>query len=372
MIHPARVMPYRELADGLQAANDNGLVNIQTEGDLRLYTYSRECVYTRAWTSITELARGLILDAANDNVIATPFPKFFNLGERATPLPANTSFESFEKLDGSLIIIWHYQDRWRASTKGSFQSAQAQWAQNYLDSFVGELLPLEPGTTYLAEYVGPGNRIVVHYPNSKLVLLGAYNERGAELAIDNLWPTPLSDVAIWGTAKRQAYSSIADLIATAGTLPATAEGFVVRFGNGLRVKIKGDEYCRLHRLVSRVTPLAIWESMVAGDDMDAMRRELPEEFWIDFDCIRAALIASFGTLMQATQDRVDTYADWSDKDLGLKLPHIHPDIRGLVFPLRKHGAEGVRKTILKSIRPTGNRLAGYVPSGGMQRVQEAA
>ena len=48
--------------------------------------------------------------AGAGQVVATPFPKFFNAGEKRGDIPA-LSFEAFEKLDGSLIVISNHRDR---------------------------------------------------------------------------------------------------------------------------------------------------------------------------------------------------------------------------------------------------------------------
>ena len=61
-------------------------------------------------------------------VRATPFPKLFNYGEFGIALP-DAPFEVFDKLDGSLGIVFHDGARWRVVTKGAFDSAQARWAQ---------------------------------------------------------------------------------------------------------------------------------------------------------------------------------------------------------------------------------------------------
>jgi RNA ligase len=37
--------------------------------------------------------------------------------------------------------------------------------------------------------------------------------------------------------------------------------------DGLRLKVEEDEYKRIHEPISRVTPLAIWEAMAAGNDI---------------------------------------------------------------------------------------------------------
>lgn len=368
MTHPSRTLPFRELVGGLTAANEAGLVNVQRDGDLALYTYSKSAVYERVWTPFTEMARGLILDLAAELVMATPFPKFFNVGERPE-IPA-LPFEVFEKLDGSLIIAFHDGTRWRAATKGSFKSEQAQWAQERL-AYQGTD-DMHPGWTYLFEYVGPENKIVVHYDESELILLGVYNEQGLEAIHDTL--THIGWTLGVGVAARYSYDSIADLMAIAGSLPANMEGFVIRFSNGYRLKVKGDEYCRLHRLVSNVTPLAIWEAMAANDKVSDIRRELPEEFWGDFDAIHDALSRKVDAIVSEAKRATDDAAHLSDKDIGLRLNEYPEHIRGFIFPLRKHGdfVGRARTALYRAVRPTGNRLEGYQPSSAMQRVEEAA
>ncbi len=368
MTHPARTMPYAELAAGLAEAKARKLVTDHVSWDgLVLYTYSKSCVYDRAWDRFTLMARGLILDERRQRVVATPFVKFFNCGEGDQTIP-DLPFETFEKVDGSLIIIFHHDGEWRTATKGSFGSDQARWAAARLAET--DLSALVPGTTYLAEAVYPENRIVVHYDNEELVLLAAYDEVGEEL---NFWDVyALADKLGWRAAFRHDYESVSDLIATVGNLPASQEGFVVRFSNGLRLKIKGDEYLRIHRLVSRVTPLAMWEAMAAGDDLSDLRRQLPEEFWGDFDAITTVLDHQVRSVVAATKIEADRVASWSDKEVGLHLDQFPSAIRRFVFPYRKYGdllRGRARTALFQSIRPTGNLLSGYVPSHAVNRVQ---
>lgn len=368
-MHLARQLSYSELIEAMNAEVEKGYVNVQSDGDLRLFTYSRTCAYERAWNPINELARGLILDIAAKQIVATPFPKFFNHGERPETIP-DLAFETFEKVDGSLIIIYWHGGQWRTATKGSFNSEQAQAARAFM---AGTDAHFEKGITYLAEYVGPTNRIVIHYEKHALVLLGAYRESGEELDRDSL--LDLSAGLGWPIAENHRYESISDLLVTAGTLPATSEGFVIRFFSGHRIKIKGDEYCRIHRLVSNVSPLAIYENMKAGDDLDAIRKELPEEFWIDFDQIRKLLSDRIHRIVDKTIMQCAKLVGLSDKEVGLRLNTFDEDIRSFIFPLRKNGdllTGRSREPLFRSIRPTANRLDGYVPSSSMNRIFEEA
>src|SRR5690606_13701381 len=61
---------------------DKKLINVQLHPTLplRIYKYSQECVFSRAWDEITLNMRGTVLDEKG-NLISNPFPKFFNLEE---------------------------------------------------------------------------------------------------------------------------------------------------------------------------------------------------------------------------------------------------------------------------------------------------
>ena len=101
-------------------------------GDLYLYVYSHRCMKERAWSDLTKMARGLILDA-DGKIICRPINKFFNLFERGSTEPQNLPdlpFSVEEKLDGSLINIWHRSGHdWNCSTKGSLEPEQANYVR---------------------------------------------------------------------------------------------------------------------------------------------------------------------------------------------------------------------------------------------------
>jgi RNA ligase len=227
--HPARLVDFQDLVDRLEAARAEGYVYRRDDAATgrSLYCYTSRCVYETAWDDVTVLARGLVVDRAAKRLIATPFPKFFNVGEGGRTIP-DLPFEAFEKLDGSLAILHYHGGRWRAVTKGDFQSDQAKSAEAWLD--VHDLTVLMPGTTYLAEAVHPGNRIVVRYEQVALVLLAAYDETGLELSYDQVMATAAA--LGWPVAQRYAYAAFADMLLETRALPRTAEGFVIRQQDG--------------------------------------------------------------------------------------------------------------------------------------------
>lgn len=58
-----------------------------------------------------------------------------------------------------------------------------------------------------------------------------------------------------------------------------SEGYVISYASGLRVKIKFDEYKRLHRLVTGVNAKTIWELLKNGDSYTELLDRVPDEFY---------------------------------------------------------------------------------------------
>lgn len=370
--HLARQLDFDTLLAQLKEAQAEQAVYCRGHEEfpgLVIWNYTNRCVYNKMWTPISKHARGLILDMERREVVATPFPKFFNVAEadEGLSLP-DRPFEIFEKLDGSLIILFQYRGRWRAATRGALGTEQARWAESWLAD--KDLSALVPGTTYLCEAIYPENRIVIEYAESGLVLLSAYDADGYEISAEATYA--VADQLGWRAAKRYVFESVAQLFASAEALPETEEGYILRFDDGYRLKLKGSAYCRVHALISRITPLAIWETMLAGEDLDGFRRQIPEEFWGDFDQIVGSLQGQIDARIARVMEHKERLEGLSDKEVGLGLKSLPEDVRRLIFLARR--ADGplfeepkARQTLLREARPTLNVLEGYTPSYTLAR-----
>jgi RNA ligase len=375
--HPARRMPFDQLRAGLLRGAAEKRINISRDGDLELFAYSSLCQFEQQWDLFALVARGLILDAAEGRVVATPFPKFFNFGEGGVALP-DEPFDATEKIDGSLGILFHHNGRWRVSTRGQLTSMQGQWATAHLHARV-DVRHLTPGTTYLVEIVYPENRVVIPYDFEGLVLLGGYDERGVELPRADL--EQAAGRAGMRLTNSVACASFNDLLATTAALTRFHEGFVIRFQTGLRLKLKGEAYCRLHKLICHCTPLALWESMMNGEDLSGTRQELPEEMRADFDTIRKLLDLRFDARVAEVREAHERFAGRSEKELGLIVQDQSNGLseaqKKFIFACRKqnfleavHRKGEWREKLFKIMRPDGNRLSGYVPSSAMTRFEQ--
>jgi RNA ligase len=245
---------------------------------LSIYNYSRTCQYENKWDNITKSCRGLILDK-DGNVIAKSFDKFFNLEEHSTEEIPNEDFEVYEKLDGSLGILFWYQGKWILASKGSFVSEQALKGKQILNSKYN-VEPIPKGYTTLLEIIYPENRIVCNYGDDEVlvVLSMISNASGKELDYDSL----LKINEETGLPVVKKYDGIQDYKTLKSLISKDREGYVVRFRNGFRMKIKGEEYVRLHRILTGFSNVDIWEYLKDDKNLDELLDRVPDEFdsWV--------------------------------------------------------------------------------------------
>ncbi|MGW1895075.1 T4 RnlA family RNA ligase [Streptomyces sp. NPDC002004] len=309
------LLPPQELAAALEAGHVTRKAH--PELPLSIYTYTRTCQYEGAWNRVTIRCRGLVVDDTTGEIVALPLPKFFNVGEHeagrpyAPPLP-DEPFEVYDKVDGSLAVVFHYAGRWRVASKGSFISTQATWAQRLLDR--KDTSALIPGTTYLAEILYPQNRIVVDYGDRRdLVLFAAFAKDGTETplaeaagawqgigSVVTVWPAmPLAELKALAASDR-----LPDGRAATGT---DAEGFVLRFASGVRAKAKLSEYMRLHKVLTGVTERDIWR----GHGIQRFSGLPVKQVAQALGCSAADIEASGGKPLDALLDQVpDEFDAW--------------------------------------------------------------
>ena len=109
--------------------------------------------------------------------------------------------------------------------------------------------------------------------------------------------------------------------------------------------------------------------------MEALRRDLPEEFWPDFDDILRLLRERLAELESRIATAAASVAGVSDKELGLALNGLPADVRGYLFGWRKGGGKLYGKSLqsaLRDVRPTGDVLPGYRPSSALDRLLDEA
>jgi len=268
--------------------------------------------------------RGLILDSQDNwNVVAFPFTRFFNDGEfQAAKIDWNTA-RVYEKVDGTLIIMYWYEGKWRIATRGSPNASGSvgffPWIEN------GSTVPLtyerlfwrsaehwlkglsksgefDSTCTYMWELTSPLNRVVCDYTeigpvgqcidgNNKLVWVDTeidntgYAHDGSRITligIRNNITFKEYDIKYSDAHYKAKYFPLRDLqevITAASKLnPLRQEGFVVVDGDYNRVKIKSPVYVAFHHLRDGNPRKRLMEIIQSGEKEEMMAYKILDEF----------------------------------------------------------------------------------------------
>ena len=265
-----------EFLNTLEEYYQNGLLLKQTHPthDLTIWNYSPKVQYEKLWDNITLQCRGLVTNSKGD-IVARPFKKFFNYEEHSPEDIPNEEFVVYEKLDGSLGILFNYRDEWILATRGSFTSPQAIKGMEILSKH--DITSLRKDNTLLFEIIYPENRIVVDYGDEeKLVLIGGiHTETGDEIPDTALSLLQQAGFEIVTTYKTwgEGYDLLKEEISN------DKEGYVIKFKSGFRMKIKGEEYIRLHRILTNISNRDIWLYLKENRPFDELINKVPDEFY---------------------------------------------------------------------------------------------
>lgn len=315
--------------------------------DVRIFNYTQSCQFEKAWDEITKQCRGLIMNIKTGEILARPFPKFYNYQEHVAngwAIPDGMP-QVTEKLDGSLGIMYTLNDKVWIATRGAFMSEQAQWATDWWRKNKGEE-PYGNKFTHLFEVIAPWNRIVVNYDFEGLVHLASIDvETG--LPVDYTLPVP--DV------KRVQADNFQKLLEMDNP---NEEGFVVYWpSDNVRMKIKFPEYVRLHKLVTGVSEIAIWEHMRDGKSLDDLLNKVPDEFMKWVTSVETRIRVDFAKLWGKAQwYNLMVQGSKTRKEQALYIMG-NPDakiVSGAIFCLLDNENKKAAQLIWKMVRPHGN------------------
>ena len=239
------------------------------EENLYILNYTAKTQYEGLWNETTMSCRGLVVDSSN-NIRARCFRKFFNYEEVRSEVDSRISqglsFSVTEKMDGSLGILYWVGDNPFVATRGSFDSPQALKANQILRSRPCQ--GLRRDLTYLVEILYPSNRICVDYGNLEdLILLSSiHTESGEEVTCEHHPFRHVDRIVPDG-----------DFLSMKSRNIPNREGFVVRFADGYRFKVKFEDYVRMHSLIFSVSSKSIWRQLRCGEEIPF--GALPDEIY---------------------------------------------------------------------------------------------
>lgn len=345
-----------------EAAVEDKLITVRDDdAGLRILNYSDAAMYTPgAWENpAVRTCRGLIVDDAWD-VVARPWAKFFNHGQaEAGELDLTAPVEVTDKMDGSLgILHLDSNGRRRVATRGSFQSEQAIHATEILWCDGDEPTVRWPeGFTPLVEIIYPGNRIVCDYGDrDELVLLGGVWIESGEY----VGPAEAADLTDWegATAQTFPYATLRDALA-AEPRPGMEGLCVRRLDQPHIVKIKQEEYVRLHKIVTGLSERSVWEHMSSEQPLFALLDGIPDELHPWVSEVWTGLVTQLDHIhgeASATHNLIldDLPGGWGRKEYAAAATR-HPQLRPYLFNILD--GRNPRPSILRTLKPAGDTRA---------------
>lgn len=222
---------------------------------------------------IVQECRGMVVHVPTGTILAHPYNKFWNHGEALAAPIDWSSARVLEKLDGSLMTLYHHGGEWCVAssghpTAGGSYGEEARTFNNAFWDTWADLGMFTPATAsahicFMFEFCADAHRIVCRHGSPRIVLHGARNlVTGREL--DLLELQVIADWHAWECVKSHSLESADAALSAAVDLdPIAHEGFVVVDEKFNRVKIKSPRYVALHHMKGEATlrrAIELWQT----------------------------------------------------------------------------------------------------------------
>jgi RNA ligase len=178
---------------------------------------------------------------------------------------------------------------------------------------------LHKNYTYLFEIIYQENRIVCQYDFEDLVLLGMIETNtGHEVNLYDEHEDVRFKILIFNVGLKvvQRFDKFKDFQYLKQTIPDNKEGYVVKFSNGDRMKIKGEEYLRLHKIITNISTTSVWEVLSNGGKMEDLLKDVPDEFYDKIKSYEKDLRYTHFSISEDAGKRFDyfMYGKYNDKE----------------------------------------------------------
>lgn len=291
---------------------------------------------------IVQQCRGIILDSSQDwQIVSYPYDKFFNYGEiHATPIDWSTA-KVYEKLDGSLMVLYFYDGDWRVQSSGTPDAAGEVngFGLSFAELFWkvwNELeyqLPSETNHCFMFELMTPYNRIVVQPKNNQIVLHGVRNLLTRQESDPKIWAHQYG----WQLVPSYPLTSWTEVIKAVENLdPMNSEGYIVCDASFQRIKVKSPQYVAISHLRESFSTRRMIE-IVLKNEGEEFLSYFPE--WSEvFQRIKERYLS----VVQEIEEVYQQYQSIElQKDFALAIKDL--PYSGILFSLRAKKAASVRE-----------------------------
>jgi RNA ligase len=285
---------------------------------------SQRCPDFVSAAAIRRECRGLVFDLEG-NLINRRFHKFFNVNERDETRYENVDFSKphvvLDKLDGSMVspCIVNGHVRWmtKMGITDTAMQAETHTVKFQIYREFAEYM-LKGGWTPIFEWVSRASRIVLDYPEDRLILTAIRNnETGRYLS----WDKMIEYAEYWDMPLVTAYDYRDENILEVVRGLEDTEGVVIRFDDGHMLKVKADWYVLRHKSKDAITREKNVLDYVVNEKVDdvlpflqaedqARLLKFQDKFWEGFNESLAAYEDHYQNVVQAGVDRKQYALEW--------------------------------------------------------------
>lgn len=284
--------------------------------------------------------RGLKFDM-DGKLIARPYHKFFNHGERNYYHQPELEHIMLEKLDGSMVHT--IKDSLRFMTRAGHTDVSDR-AEKLITSSIKSFMDYCSfyGYTAMFEFLDKDNPIVIKYPFSRLVLTGVRrNCDGEYMSVKNL----IELSVVHGLSYVPIYDELEDISKVKDWLGT--EGVVIRYHNGHMLKVKTDAYVKAHRSLDLVRRKKDLIEMCLREQLDDILPLLTEETKKEVLDTYTKVWDKFKKALQSYNTHFEYIPKMSRKEIALDIQSFNPMFKQWVFLMLDK--KGTPEELLKNI-----------------------
>ena len=288
---------------------------------------SQRCPEAVNLAAIRRECRGLLFHK-DGTIMSRRLHKFFNVNERDETqfyeIDFNRPHVILEKLDGSMItpVVTDAGTRWGTKMGITEVSLGAELfvAHNLKYTIFAEYV-MSLGFTPIFEWCSRKQRIVIDYPEDRLVLLALRNNVSGEYKPYDFMSL-LADQFNIDAVK----TYVGNPMSMAHLMEETKdsegiEGYIIRFDNGHMLKMKGEWYLRIHKTKDNLTHEKNVIDLLVNEKMDDVKAFMMDEdrkrvdefeatFWDGFARQVESYDKYFGMVLASKLDRKEYALKW--------------------------------------------------------------
>jgi len=313
--------------------------------------------------SIYRECRSIVIDLKEEELVLTPFRKFFNLNEvEENKLEVveekfinSSNVEIANKLDGSMQNARWYKGR--VFTSGSMaldpnESWRLEEGYSMLDDLYVKMIKEHPQFTFIFEYISLKDAHVVLYSNKDegMHLIGIRNSCTGEqlpyskvIEIANKYSIKV--VNLENKTLQQLLDEMKEFQSH------EKEGWVLNI-DGHYIKLKCDDYVSIHRLLDKVSSVNVIIESIADDKFDDLISKIPDKYkervnniaGLIFDYLKKTSIKIKELYEQAPKDNRKDFMIWVENNVPHEIKHyLRNEYLRKEYNLLKKGLLGYKR-----------------------------